>query len=163
LLAIADNLGHGAEARAALIKGYAVRPIHDVGVQALVDIRLVWLEVWKQKVDRFTTKELAKAVVELAPERWADWRGPSDRGQPHELTRGELSRLLRRFGIYSKTIRPMLSESKSGTGTGTAGMGRLLRGLLRERPHKHTTRQNHQPGTTQISHIQQHKLLPSGV
>ena len=34
------------------------------------------------------------------------WRGPNDQGQPHPLTTGELSRLLRRFGIRARNWWP---------------------------------------------------------
>jgi hypothetical protein len=38
---------------------------------------------------------------------FADWRGANDKGQPHELTSPELSRLLRRFEIRSRSLFPM--------------------------------------------------------
>jgi hypothetical protein len=115
LLAIADNLGHGAEARAALIKICGKRPNQDVGIQMLLDCRAVWQAL---DVDRIAKKELHRAVVETAPECWADWHGPNDYGQPHTLTPGELSRLLRRFGIIARTVWPMprLPDSKSTVG-----------------------------------------------
>jgi hypothetical protein len=115
LLAIADNLGHGAEARAALIKICGERPNQDVGIQMLLDCGAVWQAL---DVDRIAKKELHRAIVEMAPERWADWRGPNDRGQPHALTTGELSRLLRRFGIGPHTVWPVprLPTSKSVQG-----------------------------------------------
>ena len=115
LLAIADQLNHGAEARAALIEVCADRPNQDVGVQMLLDTRAVWHAL---EVDRLSKKDLAKAVIELAPERWDDWRGPNDRGQPHTLTLGELSRLLARFKICAHTVWPVprLPTSRSFVG-----------------------------------------------
>ena len=105
LLAVADDLDHGAEARAALIELCAIRPNQDVGVQALMDTRTVWMAL---AVDRISVKALAEALVGLENGFWDDWRGPNDQGQPHKLTSGELSRLLRPFKIYAKTIWPRL-------------------------------------------------------
>ena len=42
LLSIADSLGHGAEARAALIELNAARPPQDDGLQLLKDVKLVF-------------------------------------------------------------------------------------------------------------------------
>jgi hypothetical protein len=115
LLAIADALGRGAEARAALIELCAGRPNQDLGVQALIDIRTVWMAL---AVDRISVKALAEALVGLENGFWDDWRGPNDQGQPHKLTSGELSRLLRPFKIYAKTTWPVprLPTSKSVRG-----------------------------------------------
>ena len=110
LLAIADALNHGAEARAALIEVCGDRPVQDVGVQMLLDCRAVWNALG---VDRLALKDLTKTVIELAPERWADWRGPNDHGAPHTLTTGETSRLLRRFQVYSHTVWPVPREKDS--------------------------------------------------
>jgi len=115
LLAIADALGHGAEARAALIELCAGRPNQDFGVQALIDIQTVWTAL---AADRIPVKALCGALVGLANGLWDDWRGPNDEGRPHELTSGELSRLLRPFKIYVKTIWsvPRRPTSKSFRG-----------------------------------------------
>jgi hypothetical protein len=37
---------------------------------------------------------------------WGSWRGRRDKGQPHDLTTGELSALLLGFGITTKTVWP---------------------------------------------------------
>jgi hypothetical protein len=115
LLAIADDLGRGAEARAALIELSASRPHQDVGGQALIDSLTACMALG---VDRIAVKALAEALVGLENGFWDDWRGPNDQGQPHKLTPGELSRLLRRFGIRAQTVWPMprLPNSKSFRG-----------------------------------------------
>ena len=64
------------------------------------------------EIDRIEGKALAKAVVE-EDDFFADWRGPNDKGQPHELDRFELSRLLRRFGLRSKPMWPIPRKKDS--------------------------------------------------
>ena len=105
LISVADTFGREA-ARAALIELCASLPHSDFGVQVLQDIRVV-------SFDRISKKALVEALHETGD--WVAWRGPNDQGQPHPLTRGELSRLLRRFGIRARTNWPIprLPGSKS--------------------------------------------------
>jgi hypothetical protein len=56
LLSIADSLGHGAEARAALIELSAARPPQDDGLQLLKDVKLVFEAL---EIDRAFKKDLA--------------------------------------------------------------------------------------------------------
>ena len=111
LISIADSLGRGAEARAALIEFCAGLPSSDVGVQALEDCRKVWATRAEHlftfgAFDRISKKALVAGLIEQNP-FWGSWRGLRDKGQPHELTTGELSALLLGFGITTKTIWPL--------------------------------------------------------
>ena len=122
LLAIADNLDRGAEARTALIELCAGWPNPDVGVQALADARKVWASKAEHLFtlggcDRISKKALVAGLIEQNP-FWESWRGRNDKGQPHQLTPAELSALLRNFGILTKTVWPLLRlpESKSVPG-----------------------------------------------
>jgi len=112
LIAVADAFGPqcGEQARAALIELCAGLPHSDVGIQMLQDIRSV-------AFDRISTKELVGALRETGA-TWDAWRGPNDRGQPHPLTTGELSRVLRRFGIRARNWwpTPRLPGTKSFLG-----------------------------------------------
>jgi hypothetical protein len=58
------------------------------------------------EADRVEGKALAKAVIEV-DDYFSDWRGANDKGQPHELTSPELSRLLKRFGVRSRSLFPI--------------------------------------------------------
>jgi Protein of unknown function (DUF3631) len=103
LLAIADDLGHGEEARAAAVALYSNRPDEDPGVALLTDIRTVF---WVRGIDRIASADLVKALIELDDGLWADWRGPQDDRPPRKLTQSELARLLRAFEIRPRTIWP---------------------------------------------------------
>ena len=61
LLSIADNLGHGAEARAALIELCTTRPLQDHGAQALKDATIVFEAL---EIDRIFKKDLASEIVQ---------------------------------------------------------------------------------------------------
>jgi hypothetical protein len=122
LLAIADNLGCGDAARAALIELYAGLPNPDAGLQLLEDTRKVWASKAEHLFtlggfDRISKKALLAGLIEQNP-FWESWRGRNDKKQPHQLTPAELSALLRSFGIITRTVWPVprLNESKSVPG-----------------------------------------------
>jgi hypothetical protein len=111
LVAVADSLDRGAEARAALIEFCADLHGSDVGVLALEDCRRIFASKDSHyftlgTFDRISKKMLVTGLIEANP-FWSTWRGPRDKGAPHELTTGELTALLRRFGIVSRTIWPL--------------------------------------------------------
>jgi hypothetical protein len=111
LISVADSLGRGAEARAALIEFSAGLPSSDVGVQALEDCRKVWATRAEHlftfgAFDRISKKALVAGLIEQNS-FWGSWRGVRDKGHPHELTTGELSALLLGFGIATKTVWPL--------------------------------------------------------
>ena len=111
LISVADTFGppYGETARAALIELCASLPHSDSGVQALQDIRAL-------SFDRISKKALVEALHETG--HWDAWRGPNDQGKPHPITTGELSRLLRRFGIRARNWwpTPRLRGAKSFLG-----------------------------------------------
>jgi hypothetical protein len=80
----------------------AHRPDEDT-VTLLADIRTVFQE---RGVDRIASSALVDALLGLDDGLWSEWRGPNDDRPPRKLTQGELSRLLRPFGIRPKTIWP---------------------------------------------------------
>jgi hypothetical protein len=111
LIAIADSLDRGEEARAALVEVCADLLPADIGLMAFEGCRTVWLSKAAHlftlgAFDRITKKAMVAGLIEANP-YWAAWRGPRDKGQPHELTRAELSRLLRAFGITTKNVWPV--------------------------------------------------------
>jgi len=117
LLAIADGLGHGEDARAALRVLMANRPEEDPGVILLGDIRTVFLTLG---VDRISSKALIKALLALddGNSMWNEWCGRGGDRPPHRLTQIDLSQLLRPFKIKPKPIWPAqrTSDSKSYRG-----------------------------------------------
>jgi hypothetical protein len=102
LIAIADSFGeeHGRTARAALVELYAELN-QELDKQLLNACKAVFDAM---DVDRMERKGLAKAVPQ-EDDYFSDWRGPNDKGTPHELTSGELSRLLRQFGVRARSMR----------------------------------------------------------
>jgi Protein of unknown function (DUF3631) len=109
LLAVADSLGHGEEARSVALELSANRPDEDPGVVLLGDIRTVFLRLG---VDRITSSEL---VIELLAtnDQWNDWR---DDRPGRKLSQADLARLLRPFRIRSKSIWP--AERTAGSRKG---------------------------------------------
>jgi hypothetical protein len=62
--------------------------------------------------DQLKTKsELIPALVGLPDSPWGEWTGLNDTSAPHMVTPSDLGRLLRRFGITSKTLWPPGSRS----------------------------------------------------
>jgi hypothetical protein len=117
LIAIADTFGaaQGEAARDALIE--LCTGFHNQGpaIRALNACKAVCDALGE--VDRIEGKVLAKGVVEV-DDYFGDWRGVNDRGQAHELTSSELSRLLKRFGVRSRSVFPIprIPNSKSFRG-----------------------------------------------
>jgi len=111
LLAIADNLGHGEEARAAARELTANRPDEDPGVILLGDILAVFS---RRRIDRIASADLVTELIALN-DFWTDWR---DERPDRKLTQGDLARLLRPFRIKSKSIWPVertpTSRSRKG-------------------------------------------------
>jgi len=115
LLAIADDLGRGDEARAAAVALCANRPDEDAGVVLLTDIRNIFLS---SDIDRIASATLIEALRNLDDGMWADWRGPNDDRPPRKLNQADMARLLRPFGIRPRTIWPLQRrpDSKSARG-----------------------------------------------
>jgi hypothetical protein len=88
LLSIADDLGHGEDARAAAIALCANRPDEDPGVILLNDIRVFDT----MGVDRISSLALVEALHAIEDGLWLDWRGPNDDRPPRKLNQSELTR-----------------------------------------------------------------------
>jgi hypothetical protein len=115
LFAIADDLGHGVEARAAAGALSAHRPDEDIGVTLLTDIRTVFL---MRGINRITSADLIETLLGLEDGQWGEYRGPHDDRPPHKLRQAELARLLRSFRIKPKTIWPAQRRSGSKSSRG---------------------------------------------
>jgi hypothetical protein len=92
LLAIADSLERGAEARAALIELCAGLPNPDVALQILADAMKVWVSKPEHlftlgAADRIAKKALHTGLIEENP-FWESWRGRNDKKLAHLLTTG---------------------------------------------------------------------------
>jgi Protein of unknown function (DUF3631) len=111
LLAIADDLGHGEDARAAAVARSANRPDEDIGVTLLADIRTVFL---MRGIDRIASSALIEALLELEDGQWGEYRGVNDDHPPRKLRQAELARMLRTFRIRPRTIR--LTGAKTARG-----------------------------------------------
>jgi Protein of unknown function (DUF3631) len=114
LLSIADDLSedgvrrHGETARAAAVKLGANRQHENPRTALLTDIRTVFD---MSQAARLTTKtELIPALAGLEDSLRSDWTGIDDAGAPHLVTPGDLCRMLRDFGIRSKTLWPPRRE-----------------------------------------------------
>jgi Protein of unknown function (DUF3631) len=70
----------------------------------LADIRTIFQA---GKIDRIGSAALIEALVELGDGRWAEFCGVNDDGPPRKLTQPQLARMLRPFGIGSRTIWPL--------------------------------------------------------
>jgi Protein of unknown function (DUF3631) len=103
LLAIADDLGHGDDARQAAINLSANRQLSDD--PAVVVLRDIYSVFAKIKRDRITSISLVPTLCAIDNRPWNVWRGPNDDRQPHELTERDLAELLSPFQIYPRTIR----------------------------------------------------------
>ena len=105
LIAIADDLGYGEQARAAMRVLMADRPEEDPGITVLTDIRSIFLALG---TDRIASAALVRALHALddGNSTWNEWRGRHDDRPPHKLTEIELSQLLPPFKIRPRTIWP---------------------------------------------------------
>jgi putative DNA primase/helicase len=110
LFAVADDLGRGAEARAAALK-LSDHQKEDDTILLLCDIRRVFDTF---HVDRFWIETLVEALLNMPDSQWLDWRGPDGDEQPHKLTTRELRRVLRSFGILAHTLWMRGSRKQRG-------------------------------------------------
>jgi hypothetical protein len=116
LLSIADTFGaeYGASARAAMVRFCTGSFDRSPHIRALKAANTVCEECEKEGMEYIEYKTLAKAIA-VEDDYSVDWRGASDKGRPHEITSGEVSRLLKLSGIRSQTYwpRPRTSTSRS--------------------------------------------------
>jgi Protein of unknown function (DUF3631) len=105
LFAIADDLGHGEAARAAMVALHGERLDEAPGVTLLINIRDIFDRLG---VDRIASKHLIAELLALDESPWLDWRGLKDDRAPRKLNETELSGLLRPFDkaqLFPRTIR----------------------------------------------------------
>jgi hypothetical protein len=110
LIAIGDSFGeeHGRATRAALAELYADLLNQDPAIRALNACKTIFDA---RDLDRMQRKVLAAAVLQ-EDDYFSDWRGPKDEGTPHELTSGELSRLLKPLAGKARSMR--IGKDKDG-------------------------------------------------
>jgi hypothetical protein len=109
LLAIADDLGHSDEARAAaLALSSERRLVEDPGVVLLQDVRYIFDA---RGVDRMFSAVLVDALNTLEDSLWSEWRGLRGDQQPRRLSPAELARLLAPFRIRPRSIWPVRRAS----------------------------------------------------
>src|SRR5262249_2022964 len=111
LIAIADSLGYGHEAREAALIMCAGLPDEDPKVDLLMDVRDIFDELG---VDRIFSKDLLEKLHEIEAGMWLEWQGPNGDQQPHKLTANEMARMLRDFKIKSRTVSPLGGRSSRG-------------------------------------------------
>jgi Protein of unknown function (DUF3631) len=104
LLSIADDLGYGDAARDAAVRLGADRLDEDAALVLLKDIRIVFAA---HGVDRIHSAVLVKALLTLDDAQWDEFRGVNDDRPARKLSKSELARLLRPFGIRPRTIWPI--------------------------------------------------------
>jgi hypothetical protein len=103
LLSIADSLGRGAEARAAIGVLEKERPDEDYRVTLLQNIQTVFLT---SGIDRISSERLVVKLLSDFPQSlWNEWRGLKDDHSARRLKQTDVSLLLRPFGIRPKNMR----------------------------------------------------------
>ena len=100
LLAIADLAGgdwpeRAQRAAVALAAGHDADDADSLGVRLLRDVRVVFDE---RKIASIATADLVRALIAMEEAPWGDLRG-------NEINPRALARLLKRYGVRSKTIR----------------------------------------------------------
>jgi putative DNA primase/helicase len=100
LLAIAEALGGDwpETARAAVLAlgGVAIEVDNAPRVQLLADIRDLFAE---RSVDRLSSEEIVETLTKMEDRPWPEWR----QGKP--LSKNQLARLLKPFGVRPRTVR----------------------------------------------------------
>lgn len=103
LLAIADRVGGDWPARsrdsAKKLSGGEVREDSSVGVRLLADCRRIFGKRTEKGEDRIATVAMIEALCADAEAPWCEWT----KGKP--ITAAGLARLLKPFGVASRTVR----------------------------------------------------------
>jgi hypothetical protein len=100
LLAIADNLGKGKEARQIALR--LTPSDEDPRVILLADIKMIFEKL--PMIDRISGHGLLAQLHEIPDGRWVDWAGQEGTNQAHKLTQNEMTRMLSRFRIHSHSV-----------------------------------------------------------
>jgi Protein of unknown function (DUF3631) len=100
LIAIADDLGYSATARA--IMRMMVRPQDDQAIALLRDIRRIFV---RDNLHCIFTRELLDALHKLEDGFWDEFPGINGNEKLHKVTRDELYRLLGFKRVYKTNVR----------------------------------------------------------
>jgi hypothetical protein len=90
-------------------------PASTAAVVLLGDIRDIF-DV--RGVDRLPSKRIVDHLNAADNGLWSEWRGIHGNQQPHNLSQGELARLLEPFQIRPQTIRFLCDDSEKATAKG---------------------------------------------
>jgi hypothetical protein len=101
LIAIADALNVGEEARQAAVTLCVLHNDQDIPTQLLVDIRVTFN---RQNINGIWVTSLVNALIDLDDAAWAEFRGQKNDGAPHPLRQTELKAMLRSFKIRTKSV-----------------------------------------------------------
>src|SRR5215831_2130859 len=115
LLSIADALGWGKRARAAMVIFAREQWDADLRAALLSDIRKAFAT---RGVDWLWTKTLLEALHDLDGAGWSHFCGVDHNKQPHALTDGDLALMLKPFRIGPRTIWPKNRTPESSSSKG---------------------------------------------
>jgi hypothetical protein len=116
LLSIADSLGRGDLARAAMRDMVKQHQDADAKIQLLIDIRTLFdLQV----VDRFPSGAMLEALLAMDDSDWCEFHGARGDEAPHKLRASEMTSMLGAFCIRTRSLWPpgkRTETSKSSKG-----------------------------------------------
>jgi hypothetical protein len=123
LISVAESLGHGDLARAAMCEMLKQHQDADAKIRLLIDIRTLFhlqrMPV-DYAVDRFPSTALLEALHVMDDADWCEFCGARGDEAPHPLRRSEMMSMLGAFGIRTRTIWPngkrIEGETKSAKG-----------------------------------------------
>jgi hypothetical protein len=112
LIAIADSLGHGPQARELMKRMTKGLPDEDLSVLLLLAIRDIFNAL---RVDRIFSADLVSLLHAREGEIWSEWAGVNgDRLPPHPVTQTEVAGALCNFEIVPKTISKLGPRDERG-------------------------------------------------
>jgi hypothetical protein len=114
LIAIADTFGDvwAAKARAAALSFAGAQGEEDAALVLLFDIREIFN---RTGADRMAGAAIVTELLNLDDGHWSEYRGETGDQTPRRFTQNEMTRLLRRFHIRSRSIWPIGEERRRGT------------------------------------------------
>jgi len=112
LIAIADYFGPtwAKIAREAAITFANTFHDEDAGVILLSDIRDIFN---RTGADRIASVDLITELLDIEESGWSEYRGARDDQAPRKLSKAEMARLLRPFGIKPQSIWPARRDANS--------------------------------------------------
>jgi hypothetical protein len=111
MLSVADSLGHGDLARAAMAEMVKQHRDADCKVELLTDIRTLFDDLRKMPkdlhaADRFSSKILLDELHALDGSDWCEFNGVRGDEAPHKLRASEMTSMLGAFGIRTRSLWP---------------------------------------------------------